>query len=258
MLGSFELQEGIIHFTYGDVNARYAGAYQRVGEFAVVLMIILFARRHLWLAGTSFAVAALCGSRASLVIASFFLICHFGYQYRKKLLNPILLLMLFSIFLIIDLSIIRQWLNVYFPRVGGLLREDSFDLEWGDNNITHRGEYTDFALKTIADHPILGSPFAYVDYYGELGSYAHNVLSVWQDFGIAGLGTFVGFLLIGLHATMRLKDKAPMFAILAAFVSFALFKHYAAIGSYLLVGWAFAYSSDLKRDPSNLNARHQR
>ena len=55
-----------------------------------------------------------------------------------------------------------------------------------------RSELMQYAVKTITEHPVLGDYASELD-LGEMGSYAHNALSAWVSYGLAG---FLGFVLL--------------------------------------------------------------
>ena len=54
-----------------------------------------------------------------------------------------------------------------------------------------REEFSIKAWQVIQNHPLVGDYGYYIDIYG-IGSYAHNILSAWADFGILGFILFLG------------------------------------------------------------------
>lgn len=69
-----------------------------------------------------------------------------------------------------------------------------------------RNELQQYAVRTIAEHPLLGS-YASQLYLGEIGSYAHNALSAWVSFGLVGFLGFVLLLGYALVQSARLARK---------------------------------------------------
>ncbi|CAJ94834.1 O-antigen ligase family protein [Cupriavidus necator] len=55
-----------------------------------------------------------------------------------------------------------------------------------------RSELMQYAVRIIMEHPLLGSYASEME-IGEMGSYAHNALSAWVSYGLAG---FLGFVLL--------------------------------------------------------------
>ena len=66
-----------------------------------------------------------------------------------------------------------------------------------------REEFAKKAWQVIQDHPLLGDYGYYIDIYG-IGSYSHNILSAWADFGILG---FIFFLGISLYLLIFFINK---------------------------------------------------
>lgn len=83
-----------------------------------------------------------------------------------------------------------------------------------------RSELMQYAVKTIVEHPVLGDYASELD-LGEMGSYAHNALSAWVSYGLAGFLGFVLLLGYALVQSVRLARKGlaadPQVALALAF-----------------------------------------
>lgn len=88
-----------------------------------------------------------------------------------------------------------------------------------------RNELLRYAVKTIGEHPLLGS-YASQMYLGEMGSYAHNALSAWVSYGLVGFLGFVLLLGYALVQSARLARKGyaadPQVALALAFSLYAV------------------------------------
>lgn len=88
-----------------------------------------------------------------------------------------------------------------------------------------RSELLRYAVKTIAENPLLGS-YASQMYLGEMGSYAHNALSAWVSYGLVGFLGFVLLLGYALVQSARLARKGyaadPQIALALAFSLYAV------------------------------------
>ncbi|GJG94625.1 O-antigen ligase [Cupriavidus pauculus] len=69
-----------------------------------------------------------------------------------------------------------------------------------------RQELQQFAVRAIVEHPVLGSYASQLE-LGEMGDYAHNALSAWVSFGLAGFLGFVFLLGYALVQSVRLARK---------------------------------------------------
>lgn len=83
-----------------------------------------------------------------------------------------------------------------------------------------RNELQQYAIRTITEHPLLGGYASQLD-LGESGGYAHNALSAWVSYGLAGFLGFVYLLGYALVQSIRLARKGyaadPEVAIALAF-----------------------------------------
>lgn len=110
----------------------------------------------------------------------------------RTLLIMTVLLAATAALLIAILPLLGEW----FPDNRVLLLMQGFE---SDGSVLERGEQIRFALGSIATHPVLGAYGSYGE-LGNAGSYAHNILSVWVDLGILGLGILLA-LLVSVSAT---------------------------------------------------------
>ncbi|WP_454753188.1 O-antigen ligase family protein [Cupriavidus necator] len=88
-----------------------------------------------------------------------------------------------------------------------------------------RNELLGYAVKTIGEHPLLGS-YGSQMYLGEMGAYAHNALSAWVSYGLVGFLGFVLLLGYALVQSARLARKGyaadPQVALALAFSVYAV------------------------------------
>lgn len=104
-----------------------------------------------------------------------------------------------------------------------------------------REQLNELAIKTIINKPILGDYGYYLLTYG-MGSYAHNILSAWADFGLIGFLLFFGissyFFIFSFYKLS--KSKVPSYSIQLLFLfSVSLFIGYlfAKDYSYMFLGF---------------------
>jgi O-antigen ligase len=134
------------------------------------------------------------------------------------------LVALAALVLLPTLSVIAALLAEYFPenRVT-LLVENTTQ----DQSYIERKYILDQALQTIMTHPFFGDYARY-----EPGRYAHNALSVWQDFGLLPFLVFVASLLFATARVVTLyrrgrRDRETLLfaaATVVAVVEFSLSK----------------------------------
>lgn len=79
-----------------------------------------------------------------------------------------------------------------------------------DGSVLARDAVNSFALETIAAYPILGDYGSYA-VLGGAGNYAHNILSVWVDLGIAGMGLLVSLLVLLLVTYFKMRKRRFLF-----------------------------------------------
>jgi O-antigen ligase len=135
-------------------------------------------------------------------------------------------------------------LQTYFPdnRISALIENFS-----QDQSYLERQDTIDQALATISDRPLTGDYARY-----EPGRYAHNVLSLWQDFGFFGFAIFCCALLAALvRCILNFRKRAVdeeftvFFAILL--MSILLFAVAKAFGSPLFPLAMALYARHLTR-----------
>jgi O-antigen ligase len=91
-----------------------------------------------------------------------------------------------------------------------------------------RQRVQEVALDQIAAHPILGVFGGHVAYFGRTGSYAHNVLSAWVNFGLVGFLSYLYLTIVALLVSTKKvilqRNYAPIwvFAFSINFISFLL------------------------------------
>jgi hypothetical protein len=71
-----------------------------------------------------------------------------------------------------------------------------------EGTVTERQQMLNAALRTLERHPVLGQYGSYLP-----GEYAHNVVSVWVDFGIPGLLWLIGLLF--WPSLLLARDRLP-------------------------------------------------
>jgi hypothetical protein len=98
-----------------------------------------------------------------------------------------------------------------------------YDESWGA-----RLHFQSIAIRQILQSPILGHFGGHVEHFGSTGSYAHNILSVWVNYGLLGFLIYAGLVLKALitsgYKVLFLKNYAPewFFAFGLGFVSLLL------------------------------------
>jgi O-antigen ligase len=131
------------------------------------------------------------GARSEMIVIIPVILIAEAHYFRGKLLIAMIMASVAMIFL----PNIAEWLTDAFPdnRVVLLLNGLTTDASYNQ-----RQYYNDQALAVIRDAPIFGS----YAYYPE-GAYAHNILSMWADFGLFGMGLLLVCLALPLSRALR-------------------------------------------------------
>lgn len=116
-----------------------------------------------------------------------------------------------------------------------------------EGSLSERGDMLRQAWLTIGDHPVGGRFGSY-----QPGEYAHNLLSAWVDFGIAGLTALLLLLLLpllDLAAQFGRRSRQPAYVLVLTLLLLAvLLLATAKTFTYNLVPFALgAYALDLAR-----------
>jgi hypothetical protein len=135
------------------------------------------------------------GARSELVgvvaVLPFIAYLHFR---RKPLLTV-------SIAMVLALMVVSFVIN-NFDRLSASRQFQVFDLS-ESSSVIARNKFSDSAITSILKSPILGDFGGQVRDYNSIGSYAHNILSVWRQVGIFGLLVYVLLLLIPVFLSLR-------------------------------------------------------
>ncbi len=174
--------------------AQGADAEATYQAYAVVLAVVTFvllydAERAIrfWAIGVTAIVSfAILGSRSELV--AMLLIVGFAGNCRRQsrqtfVLEVIAIAMLVAAYVYLT--------NTGWNRLINLVDEGA------ESTVIARSEMTGQAWTAILNHPMAGDFGSYDD-----GAYAHNLLSIWVDFGFFGMLLYVALLVASIHGIL--------------------------------------------------------
>lgn len=205
-----------------DVIASYQGLAR--SYFFTFLAVIAFIRRiavRLILYVMCVPAMFLNGARSELIAVLFVIILVELFRARYR---GVFLAIVTSIALFVAINLELIFVLLPENRVHELL-DLSQSSSWSSRQILFAN-----GLQTIADHPLLGDYGVYVKYYGNAGSYVHNILSAWVDLGLIGF-VYLGCLLIvplllmfmqSLYRNGAERSDEMLFVILLLFSSLLL------------------------------------
>lgn len=196
-------------------------------SFIIMCLIVLFysnnGRFYLKAESDIDGVASYQGFARSLLF-----VCYICYVAYNKLLSKIIIMMVATIILFMNSARSELIFFIFSISIFNLinLRRDKFSIvltllliffviinfdyilaKFSNNRLFElihiskstsfegREEFSIKAWQVIQNHPLAGDYGYYIDIYGG-GSYAHNILSAWADFGIFGFLVFLG---IGIY-----------------------------------------------------------
>lgn len=84
-----------------------------------------------------------------------------------------------------------------------LYQSDRFAVSSDDPSLIERGVLTDSSIEGILESPILGDYLGQVRDFGDTGSYAHNALSMYQQFGLVPFTAYIGFIFFSLIIAIK-------------------------------------------------------
>lgn len=235
-------ERGIFYIKREAENPEYIATYQGFARvllaMAMICLVNIYHRKYLRNVFIFFALIVLFfnGARTEFVL---FL---FGAATLILFTNLYALLRVFflgvSIFIIVSVIAV----NIEIPsqsRMYGLIEIASDESVMSRNKILFEG------VSTILAHPLTGDYGSYV-YSGGIGSYPHNIISVWVNHGIVGFFLYLLLLLIlwieallGILKNKMAQDDLKMFFIFLFVTTFALF--FAKNNYYLFLGFTVGF-----------------
>lgn len=148
-----------------------------------------------------------------------------------------------AVFAIAAIFVGALFVTQYRPLLGARVGEGTESLEL--RSVSDRLVYTDFALRAIAERPLLGQGAGYFPwrasaylaqtFFDLRGDHVHQVyLSAWAELGVVGLALLVAALCLGVEAALRaLRQPSPdsawragLLACALALAVIGLFDHY--------------------------------
>ncbi len=84
-----------------------------------------------------------------------------------------------------------------------LYQSDRFAISSTDPSLVARGIFTESSIDGISGSPILGDYLGQVRDFGDIGSYAHNALSMYQQFGAAPFIAYIAFIIFSLLIAIK-------------------------------------------------------
>jgi hypothetical protein len=231
--------------------------YQGVGRSVLVAAMMLAALTHVYwrqlvvLACATVLLTGL-GSRAHLFTASllFMLVLAISLLRARRRGASILLL------LIAVAGVYAGW-SIFLETRAGEIVDLASSTSWG-----MRLEVQALALQVISDHPLLGDFGYHLREVGP-GGYAHNVLSAWPQFGLAGFLLYGG--LIGYFAALSMvrvlsasgASAAWRMAMMVNFAALVLAVTSEPVFSVLpALGWGFAVNALLEEHRRRMTVRY--
>ncbi|MFM5287226.1 hypothetical protein ACET9J_13635 [Aeromonas veronii] len=194
----------VFRLLYGDIRSfsvsltggEFQFNYQAIGATVVILYVFLIDHKRSYLSYVTFLVAFiggyLIGARAEIIslLVIFILNC-----ILKAKVRYCLALSYFSIVLIIFCGLFILLLSVFVSTL-------EYNLSAVDLSLHERMLILASNLKYISESPLLGNYSAY-----DAGMYAHNLISVWVDFGLVPFLVFNFTLFLLLFRYMYLLSK---------------------------------------------------
>jgi len=203
----------------GEVE--FVSDYQGFARSAVVVALLLLTITRGVLSAAVFAVAIpllfILGARSEFVgfifVGSAFILLREGVSRVTVLWVPAGLLFL-------------GYLAYTFDVLGGESRILELLKISQDGSYQARGQLMSNAIKTLVAHPLLGD-YASQLYQGDIGEYAHNGLSAWVSYGLAGFAGFAFLLGYGALQSLGLARhgglRSPRVATALIFSMYAIF-----------------------------------
>jgi hypothetical protein len=194
------LPSGALHSNYVDTN-NFSDLFQvnyQASASVIIIFLIYYLRRnngferYLVYTAACYSIYEL-GARFEL-IASVLVVFSAEYIRAKNKYFYACIVALLAFF-----SLFAYALLFRIPlegRIFGLLNISS------DESFIQRQDLTYNALETVVNNPIFGN---YASYYP--GMYAHNIISVWVDFGIIGLFLLLYIIMLPLFTLIRRFSK---------------------------------------------------
>lgn len=142
---------------------------------------------------------AFIGARSELLGSVVFVLCYEFFSSRSKTY----FILVGLAFLLMFLALLENNPGILGSRASSLL--DIFSSESiSDQSALERLSYNYNALATIADKPLLGDFASY-----PAGEYAHNITSVWVDYGLVGMLLFLSLLFLAYLTVVTVKSNDP-------------------------------------------------
>ena len=172
----------------GDSNeaANYQGMARSVMCFAVVLFP--FIRIHAYrIALTAITAATLyvIGSRTELALYLLTIPIYVLVSFRKHGIHPAALAVLLSVGVLLC-----AMLTVVFFASGIDAVSVVESYLSSDASLNERAILLEKGMEGVFSSPVIGDYLGQVREFGQVGAYIHNVLSMWQQFGIFGLAIY--------------------------------------------------------------------
>lgn len=179
-----------------------------------------------------------------VAVSIFCLISLGGRSELLVLLCSVLVMKMLNIKFMLGLSLaVGFWWAFFFESTLNIVADNSEQVRVfgsllqgldGDESLNDRRTIFDERLLSINESPLLGS---YGDY--ESGRYAHNLFSVWDDYGLVGLLLFLVILFSYGLRVVSTSSVAMATAFVFCIFQWALFKaHFYPLG-WALVGLSF-------------------
>lgn len=148
-----------------------------------------------------------------------------------KLLSIIVVVLIFTIIILVN----TQTINNY-SRIASLLNLKN------DESSIYRKDLLKVAMSIISNNPICGDYGSYVKINGSIGTYSHNILSAWVNFGLIG---FLFYLMCPIYILIKtficykeIKNLHKLVLFLTMFITlaFVMAKSYTYIMFGFLIG----------------------
>lgn len=209
-LGWYVSSTGSVFFyTRQAFDVDSGATYQGFARSAMVIAFLLLSVFPLWkirfpIALISIFILFVLGARSELVAFVFAWFCFESSKifHETRKFFSLLALLFFIIFigsLFLDFELLQTSRQYELLNVGE------------SSSLLTREKLAETGLRQLMTNPLLGQFGGHIAYYGGEGSYAHNIMSAWVQYGFVGF--FVYFLLIIIpffkSADVILRNKQP-------------------------------------------------
>lgn len=192
-------------FAYRDSTSPEVASYQGMARsffFTSLYLVAVMRRGLLYLGLPTFVVLFLIGARSEMISFVCVVAALVVLHSRKR---PAV-----SIGAVVAGSAASAWFLTSAQMNISSRQLLIFDLG-GDTSWNSRQAMTEFAAQQIYENPIVGVYGGHYLYgFGGLGSGAHNILSVWVDFGAIGMLLYSALILIAVVVSWRLAIQRPL------------------------------------------------